>query len=241
MFGSTADFVAPGGAGDVADAGRQRRKNWIELLNRRRLSSNHHAIASLQAPHAAARPDVHIVNLLRCEFLRTANVIDVVGITSVYQNVPGFKVRCECVDHVVDYSGRDHEPNRARFAQLTDKIFQGGGGNCIFFRQFFNRLWRPVEYHALVASSEKPPHHVGSHPSKTDHSDLHSDSFFKGEARGVGRSQTIVLRVPAFSVITDHLLTVRFQLFPCWACHVFAPFGFCVSTPASHPTGGILQ
>src|SRR5207247_11216694 len=90
MLGSTADSVAPGGAGNVADAGRQRRKNWIELLNRRRLSSNHHAIASLQAPHAAARPDVHIVNLLRCEFLRPANVIDVVGITSVYPMGPRF-------------------------------------------------------------------------------------------------------------------------------------------------------
>ena len=118
------------------------------------------------------------MQLRRSEFLRSANIIDVIGITSVYQNVPGFKLGYKFADHVVDYSGGDHKPQCARLPQLADKFFQGGGANCIFFRQLFNRLRGPVEYHALVASSEKPPHHVGSHPSKTDHSDLHSNSLF---------------------------------------------------------------
>src|ERR1700724_3742225 len=31
-----------------------------------------------------------------------------------------------------------------------------------------------ISNHALMASLEKPPHHVGSHPAKSDHSELHT-------------------------------------------------------------------
>ena len=40
--------------------------------------------------------------------------------------------------------------------------------------QLLDRLRRPVEDHAVVASLQKPPHHVGAHPAQTDHSELHS-------------------------------------------------------------------
>ena len=36
-----------------------------------------------------------------------------------------------------------------------------------------------VEYNTLVGVPKKPAHHVGAHPSKTDHSELHSRNFFE--------------------------------------------------------------
>ena len=39
--------------------------------------------------------------------------------------------------------------------------------------QLLDRFGRPVEDHALMASLEQPPHHVGAHPAESDHSELH--------------------------------------------------------------------
>ena len=40
--------------------------------------------------------------------------------------------------------------------------------------QLLDRLRRHVEDHALMAACEQPPHHVGAHAAKSDHSELHS-------------------------------------------------------------------
>ena len=45
--------------------------------------------------------------------------------------------------------------------------------NRLLLDQFLHRFRRHVEDHALVASLEQPPHHVGAHPAQSDHSELH--------------------------------------------------------------------
>src|SRR5258707_11638412 len=81
-------------------------------------------------------------------------------------------------DGFVHDRGRDHQPDRARFFELAHKILERRRSDCLVFYQFFNYLWRPVEYHAIVAVLNEPPHHVRSHPSKTDHSELHRTLLF---------------------------------------------------------------
>ena len=44
-----------------------------------RFAADHHAVAALQAPDAAARAHVHVVDALRGEFLGAADVVDVVA------------------------------------------------------------------------------------------------------------------------------------------------------------------
>ena len=48
-----------------------------------------------------------------------------------------------------------------------------GGPRRFLLDQFLDRVGRPVEDHAVMASLEKPPHHVGAHPAQADHSELH--------------------------------------------------------------------
>src|SRR4051794_32113616 len=52
-LGRAADFLAPKCARDVSRTGRQRLEDRIEALHRRFRSTDHHAVASLQAPDAA--------------------------------------------------------------------------------------------------------------------------------------------------------------------------------------------
>src|SRR5439155_26241517 len=40
-------------------------------------------------------------------------------------------------------------------------------------RQRLDRLGRDVVHHALVAAAQETSHHVGAHPTETDHADLH--------------------------------------------------------------------
>jgi hypothetical protein len=48
------------------------------MFHDRRLAADHHAVTALQAPHAAARADVDVVNALRRQLLGAPDVVDVV-------------------------------------------------------------------------------------------------------------------------------------------------------------------
>ena len=47
-----------------ADARRQRGENGIEMLHHVRFAADHHAIAALQTPDAAAGAHIHIMDFL---------------------------------------------------------------------------------------------------------------------------------------------------------------------------------
>src|SRR5262249_3507104 len=86
-------------------------EDWIEMPHCRRFAANHHAVAPLQPPYATARADIHIVNPLRCEFLRAPDIINVIGITAVDKNVTGFEVSPDIRDGVVHDRSRYHQPD----------------------------------------------------------------------------------------------------------------------------------
>src|SRR5260221_9855858 len=50
---------------DRADAGRERGEDRVEPPDRLGLAADHHAIAALQPPDAAPRPDIDVVDALR--------------------------------------------------------------------------------------------------------------------------------------------------------------------------------
>src|SRR6266513_5132568 len=83
FLGGATNFVASRRAIDVATARRERFENRIEALHDLRLATDHLAIAALEAPYASACADVAIVDSLFREFFRAANVIDIVGISSI--------------------------------------------------------------------------------------------------------------------------------------------------------------
>src|SRR5262249_37304423 len=79
LLGGAADFFATGGTGDfIAPTRGERRKNRADVLYPSGVAANHHAVAALQPPGAAASADVHVMKLLGGKLLRAADVVHVV-------------------------------------------------------------------------------------------------------------------------------------------------------------------
>src|SRR5262249_57032726 len=82
-FGGAADLLASRRTRDVTRAGRQRLEDRIEVAHSDLRSADHHAVAALQAPDAAAGSDVHIVDSFGRELVRAADVVHVVRVAAV--------------------------------------------------------------------------------------------------------------------------------------------------------------
>ena len=70
-------------ARDVADAGSQRGENGVQPLNHFCLAPDHHAVATLQAPDAAAGAHIHVVDPFGGKVLCAADVVHIIGIASI--------------------------------------------------------------------------------------------------------------------------------------------------------------
>src|SRR5262249_2825299 len=92
LLGGAADLLAAGGARDVARAGRQGLEDRVEPPDRLLRAADHQAVAAFQAPDAAARPHVHVVNPTGREFPGAADVVHVVGVAPVDEGVPLLEV-----------------------------------------------------------------------------------------------------------------------------------------------------
>ena len=155
-------------------------KSGSRCCDDRRFAANHHAVAALEAPDAAARPHVHVVDPLRGELLRAPDVVDVVRIATVDQDVVWLEQRHEIVDARVHDRGRDHQPDGTRLTELLHQLGERRGpcAPCrgrapsprSGLRSYTTHVW-PI--------AQQTTHHVGAHPAETDHSELHHGSFLK--------------------------------------------------------------
>ena len=87
LLGSTVGLFPPRSALNVADTRCQGSEDGIEVFDDLSFTANHHAVTALQAPHPTTRTDIHVVDLLGCEFFGTANVIHVTGIPTINQDI----------------------------------------------------------------------------------------------------------------------------------------------------------
>ena len=147
----------------------------IELLDDGRLPANHHAVPTLETPDASARPDVHVVEALRREFLRAPDVVDVVRIATVDQDVARLEQRDQIVDARIDDGCRDHQPDHPRLTELPDKLGERRRALRTCGRKLRDRARIAIVDDAWVLIAQEAAHHVRAHPPKTDHSELHDD------------------------------------------------------------------
>src|SRR5205085_9416030 len=75
LFDARIAAVAAAGARDVADPRRQRLEDRIEPVDHGFFAADHHAIAALDAPDAAAGADVEIMQPLFLQGLTAADVV----------------------------------------------------------------------------------------------------------------------------------------------------------------------
>src|SRR5262249_51191363 len=123
LLRGTANFLAPRRARYlVAYAGSQPGEDWIEMLDHCILTTNHHAVTTLQAPTPAACAHIDVMDSLGRKLLGAPDVIYVIGIAAVDENVIAFEIRQEIGDALVHDRGRDHQPNRPRLGQFFNKI-----------------------------------------------------------------------------------------------------------------------
>jgi hypothetical protein len=158
---------------DVAHARCQRVEDRIEAFDRSVRPADHHAIAAFEPPHAAGRADVDIVDALRAEFLRVADVVDIVRVPAVDDAVARLEQRGEVRNARIGHAGRYHQPHRARFVELADEIFQRGCTGRAFLAQPRDGLGAAVVHDARVSPAHQAPHHVRAHAAEADHPELH--------------------------------------------------------------------
>src|SRR5215212_3305170 len=94
-------------------ARRQRFEDRIEMIDYLLLASDHLAVAALESPHTTARAGVNVMNTLCFQFLSTTNIVDVVGVTTVDDDVVRTHHRSEIVEGSVNERCRNHQPDRA--------------------------------------------------------------------------------------------------------------------------------
>ena len=117
--------VAPGRARNIADARRQRREDRVEPIDDRLVAADHHAIAALDAPDAAAGADVDVVDARCLQRLAAADVVLLEGVAAVDDDVAGLHQLGQRVDRRLgDLAGRQHHPDGARRLELADEILQ---------------------------------------------------------------------------------------------------------------------
>ncbi len=92
LFSGAADFFAAGSAVDVATSRGQRFEDGIETLHNLGLAADHLAVAAFESPYAAARAHVNIVQPFGRQFFRSADIVDVVGISAINHDVAGIQL-----------------------------------------------------------------------------------------------------------------------------------------------------
>jgi hypothetical protein len=133
----------------------------------------HQAIASLETPHATTRADIEVVQALSFELFRTPDVIDVIRVPTVNENVSGGKLGGQFPEQGIHSACRNHDPDGARPLEHPDELVQRFRALRTLIHECLHVGRISVEHGAIMATPEQPSNHVRSHPSQSDHSELH--------------------------------------------------------------------
>src|SRR5262245_66019362 len=86
FFGGPISLLASRRTRYVADTRGERREDWIEMFHHVCLAANHHAVASFQPPHTAARANIDIMNVFPLQFLCATAVVNVIRLPDVNED-----------------------------------------------------------------------------------------------------------------------------------------------------------
>src|SRR5262245_32861761 len=166
--------VAVWGARDVAGPWRQRFEDRIELVDGRLVSADHHAITAFNAPDAAGRADIEIVDPACLQRLAAANVVLPKTVAAIYDDVALFHQRGQRVDgRFRDLACGQHHPGGPRLRQLRDKILQGlRPGRAVRGERFDGRFVLVVN-DGRMSMFHQSADDVAAHPTQADHANLH--------------------------------------------------------------------
>ncbi len=88
-------------------------------------TAEHHAVAALESPDAAAGADVNVVNAFVAEHLRAADVVFEIGIAAVDEDVAGFHLLRDGLGGGFCRRSRgDHKPGDARGPEFGAEVVE---------------------------------------------------------------------------------------------------------------------
>ena len=138
---------------------------------RRLIKKGHRCVVFDRSPQAVA-------DLVKDQAIGADSLIDLVKKLekprAVWLMVPAAVVDQTVSDHLVHHRRRDHQPEGARPVQFLHEVGERRGADRFFLDELRHGLRRAVEDHALMASLEEAPYHVGTHAAQSYHSELHS-------------------------------------------------------------------
>src|SRR5690348_11825476 len=142
-------------------------------------AADHHAIAALQAPDAAAGADIDVMYAPGAKLLGAADVVDVVGIATIDQDIVRLQMRQQVGDCLVDDAGGHHQPNGTRLGEGLDEFGNRPRADRLLLHKLRHGLGGHVEHHTLMATLQEAAHHIRSHPAEADHSQLHVSALLE--------------------------------------------------------------
>ena len=173
------EFFAAGRNRGVALAGCEGAEDGIQMPHGRIRAADHHTVAALQAPHAPARAHIAIVDLPGRQLLRAPDVVDVIRVAAVNDRIARLQMGQQVGDRRVHHRRRDHQPDRARRAQLLHEIRRRSGAHRLLLGQRVDRFRGAVIDDAIVTVLDEAAHHVGAHSAESNHSELHNLNLFR--------------------------------------------------------------
>jgi hypothetical protein len=91
-------------------------------------------------------------------------------VAAVDQCVAQLEIREQLGADLIDERYRHHQPQDPRLLQFRDQVTQRSGTGRALWGERIDGLRRNVEDDTVVAALEQTAHHVGTHPSQTNHS-----------------------------------------------------------------------
>ena len=81
----------------------------------------------------------------------------------------------ELVDGPAGDASGDHHPDRPRLLELADKLLQRGAAGRSLTLELLDRIGIDVKDDTFVPVAHQTANDVGTHPTQTDHSQLHGN------------------------------------------------------------------
>ena len=166
--------LAPRCALDLSHSRSQRLEDRIEALDRFHLPADHHAVAAIETPDAAARPHVNVMNPLFRQMLRPPQVVLEIRVTAVDDYVARFKPLRQRHHRLVGgIPRRNHDPGGPWLAQPFGEVIERSAASGTFAFHLANAVGVHIEDDAVVIPFHQATNHVRAHPSESDHAQFH--------------------------------------------------------------------
>jgi hypothetical protein len=108
------------------------------------------------------------------QFMRSAHIIFVVGVSTIDQDVACLQQRFQGLECVLrDLPRRQHHPNGPGLGQLLDQISQAMGTKGTQVHQWLDTGRTGVVDHTTVSLAEQTANQIAPHLPQTNHANVH--------------------------------------------------------------------